>query len=230
MSEARGAPRAAESEARAMTRSPPDALLLLTASCPFCPTVLEGLSGLIKRGVVGRLEVVNLEQHPEVAQALGVRSVPWVRLGPFELDGLRSAAELEVWARRVGSVEGLARYLDEMLATGGLSRVIDLVRRDPQWLEGVVQLAADAETSVHVRIGIAALLEELKGEPRLARLVEPLGRLTRSRNTRTRSDAAHYLGLIGTPAVVPYLESLLADPDAEVRGIAAEALAALKKP
>lgn len=209
--------------------APPDALLLITSSCPFCPTVLEGLSGLVKRGLIGRLEVVNIERHPETAQAHGVRTVPWVRLGPFELDGLRSAAELELWAKRAGTAEGLASYLDETLATGGLRRVVELVRREPQWLEGIVLLAADPETSVHVRIGIAALLEELKGDARLTRLIEPIGRLTRSPDARTRSDAAHYLGLIGTPEAVPYLEALLADPEAEVRGIAAEALAALRK-
>ncbi len=207
----------------------PDALLLLTSTCPFCPTVLQGLSELVKAGFIGRLEVVNIEQHPEIARHLGVRTVPWVRLGPFELDGLRSAAELKVWAERVGTTEGIAKYLEEQLATGGLRRVIELVRRDQQWLEGIVRLAAEPETSVHVRVGIAALLEELKGDPLLARLVEPLGALTRNTDARTRSDAVHYLALTGQIAAIPYVEPLLHDPERSVREVAAEALAALKK-
>lgn len=214
-----------------MTHTPsvPDALLLLSSSCPFCPTVLQGLSELVKTGVIGRLEVVNVERHPEIARELGVRSVPWVRLGPFELDGLRSAAELKMWAERAGTAEGLAKYLDEQLATGGLRRVVELVRRDRRWLEGVLRLAADPETSVHVRVGVAALLEELKGDPLLALLVEPLGALTRSPDARTRSDAAHYLALTGDPAAIPYVEPLLHDPERSVREVAAESLAALKK-
>ena len=57
----------------------PDALLLISTHCPHCPAVLAALAELVKQGAIGRLEVVNLEQHPEVGQALGVRSVPWLR-------------------------------------------------------------------------------------------------------------------------------------------------------
>ena len=64
--------------------------MLLGTHCPYCPTVLKELGELVKSGVIGKLVVVNIEQHPEVARELGVRSVPWVRIGPFELEGLRS--------------------------------------------------------------------------------------------------------------------------------------------
>ena len=57
----------------------PDALLFLTRQCPHCPLVLASLCELVKRGAIGRLQVVNIEAHPEEAQAIGVRSVPWLR-------------------------------------------------------------------------------------------------------------------------------------------------------
>ena len=66
----------------------PDAQLLLSTHCPHCPAVLAALADLVKQGAIGRLEAVNLEQHPEVGQALGVRSVPWIRVGRIELAGL----------------------------------------------------------------------------------------------------------------------------------------------
>ena len=53
--------------------TPPDALLLIATGCPHCPTVLAGVGDLVKQGKIGRLEVVNIVTHPEVAQALGVR-------------------------------------------------------------------------------------------------------------------------------------------------------------
>ena len=76
-----------------MTESaaPADALLLIATGCNHCPAVLEGLSRLLKQGRIGRLDVVNLAVHPETGQALGVRSVPWTRIGPFELEGLVGA-------------------------------------------------------------------------------------------------------------------------------------------
>ena len=56
--------------------------------------------GWYRTGDIGRLEVVNIGARPDIAQQFGVRTVPWVRLGPFELEGLRSPAELEAALQR----------------------------------------------------------------------------------------------------------------------------------
>jgi len=48
----------------------PDALLLISTHCPHCPTMLAALADLVKQGAIGRLEAVNLEQHPEIGQSL----------------------------------------------------------------------------------------------------------------------------------------------------------------
>jgi thioredoxin-like negative regulator of GroEL len=108
----------------------PDALLLLTSTCPYCPTVLAALSDLVKSGDIGRLEVVNIGAHPEIAQQYGVRTVPWVRIGPFELEGLRSPAELKQWVERAGTPEGLAEYFHELLKEGALLKVSTQAARD----------------------------------------------------------------------------------------------------
>ena len=76
----------------------PEAVLLLSTQCPHCPTVLQGLSELVKQGVISRLEVVNINVRPEIAERHGIRSVPWVKIGDFELEGLHSPAELRRWA------------------------------------------------------------------------------------------------------------------------------------
>jgi hypothetical protein len=34
--------------------------MLIGSHCPYCPTVLRGLSELVKTGVVGKLEAVNM--------------------------------------------------------------------------------------------------------------------------------------------------------------------------
>jgi hypothetical protein len=210
-------------------RRAPDALLLLTSSCPFCPTVLKGLAELVKGGQIARLEVINLDRQPDAAQTYHVRSVPWVRLGPYELDGLRSEAELKQWAERAGTPEGAAAYLSELLATGELAKVTELVNRDAVHLDALALLVGDTETDLHVRLGIGALLEEMQGNPSLARLVEPLSKLADSPEARIRGDAAHFLALTRDPRVHPILERLAKDADASVREVAAEALAGLVK-
>ncbi|MDH3948815.1 MAG: thioredoxin family protein, partial [Gammaproteobacteria bacterium] len=111
----------------ATTSSPPDAELLIATGCAHCPVVLEGISTLIKEGVISSLRVTNIANQPERAQELGVRSVPWLQLGPFTLQGLHSPAELREWAERAGSMDGMSVYLHDQLKQGNLDSMEKLL-------------------------------------------------------------------------------------------------------
>lgn len=206
----------------------PDALLYIATGCPHCPTVLAGLTELIKSGHIGRLEVVNITRHPELARVQGVRAVPWLQLGPFELTGLRAPAELAQWAARAHTPEGMADYLRELLTEGNLGKARATLQRAPQpTAAALVRLLGDTAAELQVRVGVSALLEELEGGATLAAQVAALGVLTRHADARIRIDAAHTLGLSHAPAARPFLEELQHDGDAEVREVAQESLAAL---
>lgn len=206
----------------------PDALLLIATGCPHCPTVLAGASELVKQGKIGRLDVVNVTTHPEVAEQHGVRGVPWLRLGLFELDGLRSPAELKLWAERAGTREGMAEYFRELLDTGQLKRVIDALRRDETQLQALLLLLADPQTVLTVRVGIGAALEEFAGSAALKRLTDELGSLTKSKDAHIRGDAAHFLALTRESRAAGFLKPLMNDPEQQVREIAQESLALLE--
>ena len=75
----------------------PSALLLIATGCQHCPSMLQSLSDLIKEGKIARLEIVNIVQDPERAQALNVRSVPWLKIGEYELIGLKTKTEILQW-------------------------------------------------------------------------------------------------------------------------------------
>jgi thiol-disulfide isomerase/thioredoxin len=203
---------------------PPDALLLLSSHCPHCPAVLAGLVELVKRGGVGRLEAVNIEIHPARAAELGVRSVPWLRLGPFELQGALSVGELELWARRVMDADGMADAFHDLLKSGAASQVLRLVAQDPARLAALLPIIANPEASLNVRLGAGMVFEEHADTPALRALTGPLGGLARDDDPRVRADAAHLLGLGRDPGARPYLETLLKDKDPEVREIARESL------
>jgi hypothetical protein len=207
--------------------SRPDALLLLAPGCPHCPTVLAALSELVKRGQIGRLEVINVAVRPEMAERLGVRTVPWLRLGPFELDGLRSLEELRQWAERAGTRAGMADYFSELLRDGQLRKVIELVTHDPAQFNTLLLMLGNPDTELHVRVGIGAVMEEFEGRPALHELVDGLGNLTRHPEPHVRGDACHYLALTHDPKAIAYLQPLLHDPASQVRELAAESLAAL---
>lgn len=205
----------------------PDCLLLISSHCPNCPAVLTALAEMVKTGRLAELRVVNVAQRPEIAQALEVRAVPWVRLGPFQLIGLRSRQELETWASRAGRESGLAEGFHVMLKEGALDAVLAAVREDPARLAAILPIVANPEASLNVRIGAGAVLEAFAGGPALRALIPRLAELSAHADPRVRADACHYLGLTGEPAVRPLLQTRLGDPDADVREIAAEGLAAL---
>ncbi len=207
-------------------KTPPNALLLMAPACPHCPAVLEALTRLLKEARIGRLEVVNVAAHPEDAAAAGTRSVPWTRLGPFVLEGLQSAAELGRWAAHAAAGTGAADYLALLLEERRLDDAVASVRETPGPLGELLRRAGEPDAPMGVRIGIAALVEELQGSDALAAALPALETLAGSEAAAVRADAAHWLGLVGGQAAHA-LRPLLDDPNADVREIAAESLARL---
>ena len=186
--------------------------------------MLQILSDMVKRGRLGRLEVVNLESHPEVVESHRVRSVPWLRLGLFELTGVRSRDELEQWAERAGTEQGLADYFHTLLKEGELSKVLAHVHAQPDSLVALLPIVGNPEASINVRIGAGAVFEDMMGSPALQALTQGLGELSGYEDARVRADACHYLGLTRSPQASDFLTHCLHDHDAEVREIAAESL------
>lgn len=205
---------------------PPDALMLLSGHCPHCPALLAGLAELLKRGDIGRLEAVNIELHPELAATLGVRTVPWVRLGPFELAGARPVGELAQWARRAGEA-GMADAFHDFLKGGDAAQVLRLVEEAPTRLSALLPIVANPEASLNVRLGAGMVFEAFAASPALRALLPALCELASHADARVRADAAHLLGLAGEPSARACLEVLLDDADADVREIATESLAGL---
>lgn len=210
--------------------SAPDTLLLLSTHCPHCPAVLTALAELVKQGAIGRLEAVNLEQHPEVAQALGVRSVPWTRIGRIELLGAQSKTELADWAAKADSEAGLADWFHLLLKEGQLPRAQGLIEAEPDLLAAVLPIVGNVEASLNVRLGAGVLLEHFAGTDTLRALLPRLGELSQHEDARVRADACHYLGLTQDAQARPWLEARLDDADTDVREITAESLENLTAP
>ncbi len=207
--------------------SAPAAQLLISTHCPHCPAMLTALSDLVKQGHVGRLDVVNLDVHPEVAQDLGVRSVPWLRIGMFELAGVHSPGELAEWAAKAVTETGLADYFHLLLKEGQLPKAQAMIAADPALLAAVLPIIGNVEASLNVRLGAGVLLEEFTGSAALRALLPRLGELSQHEDARIRADACHYLGLTSATDARAWLDARLEDADADVREIAAESLAGL---
>ncbi len=210
--------------------SAPDALLLMTSTCPHCPGVLQSLSALLKAGKIGHLEATNLSVRPETAATYGVRTVPWVRIGPFELEGLRTQGELQHWAEISDSTQGMAEYFDELLKSGARDKVLSMLAADETRFDALLHLLAGTDTELHVRLGIGAVMEDLEGGETLRGRVGSLAALTHHPDARVRNDACHFLALTRSADALPAVRALLDDSDAQVRDTAKDSLAALENP
>jgi glutaredoxin len=204
--------------------TPPDALLLTAPGCPHCPTVLQGLNDLLNQGLIRTLEVIDIAKNPERAEALNVRSVPWVKLGSFELEGLRSPAELRSWAQRANSMTGTARYFEELLKEGKLEKVSQFVKDQPDAIEALLILASDKDAEMTVRIGISAVIETYEGSDIINNHFDSLRALSENEDPRVRSDACHFLSLTHNPEAIEILKDLTKDSERSVRDVAVESL------
>ena len=212
-----------------MPATPPDALLFVAPGCPHCATVLQGLNQLVRQGLVGKMTVVDVAEHPEQAAEYGVRAAPWLRLGPFTLTGAHSAAELRLWAGWANGEEGTAHYVEHLLTQGGYKQASAFIDADTHRLKPLLAIVADPGAKLEVRLGVSALLEAHANSPSLQNLLPQLAELARHADHRVRADACHLLGLTGSAAARAPLEVCLSDAHEEVREIAEEAMAVLKK-
>ncbi len=198
--------------------------LFIASGCPHCPNVLQALSELIKAGEIAELHVSNMALVPEQAQKLNVRSVPWVKIGPFELTGAQTKKELQQWITRLQSDTGMQDYFSELFTTGNLKKVITLVRKDPELLKYFPKMMADEDTPLGAKIGIGAVFEELQGSAALKALIPDLTAILHAENPAVRNDACYYLGLTESPDAIAAIKSLADDETSEVREAVHDAL------
>lgn len=206
-----------------------DALLLIAPGCPHCPAMLETLGHMVKAGELAELRVVNVAARPDLAAQLRARSVPWLKLGPFELSGVRSHAELKEWLARLSSPTAMTDYLHLLLREGRLDDAQGLLQLRSARLADLLPILANPEAAMNVRLGANAILESQAGSAALAALLPQLAELARHADARVRADACYFLGLSARSEAVPPLAAALGDADAEVREIAAEALAQMQR-
>lgn len=203
----------------------PDALLLMTAGCPHCPAALQSLTMLLKENAIGRLEIINVAIHADEAEARGVKSVPWIQIGPYEVEGVSSPGKLRELAKGINDDAVFDAWLLETLKAGHRQKFESLVRREPHRIHALARLMRNPETSMAIRLGIGAVLEELHGTGLTEPLITSLGEMLKLEDRLLRADACHFLTLIGGEGIRHSIQECKNDADPEIREMAEEWLA-----
>jgi hypothetical protein len=202
----------------------PDVLLLVSTNCPHCHNLQSLLEDCLSRKTISRLDVINIEQDAEPARQYGVRSVPWMRMGAFELEGGMTPAELDRWIELSHAPDGITIYIDEQLKQGRLDKLLPMFKSGRLELDALLPLLADVETPISVRLGMAAIAEDMEGTSALQALEPALVSLAGHENPTLRMDACHYLSLMHTTAGIAVIEGLLEDENMQVREAAQDCL------
>ena len=200
------------------------AQLFIAPGCPHCPGVLQALSELLKEGEIAEMQVSNMALLPEKAQQLGIRSVPWIKIGPFELTGSQTKGELQSWIKRSQSASGMQDYFQELFITGKLNKVITLLKKEPDLLSHLPPMIENKDVPLGAKIAIGAVFEEFQGSPVIQSLIPLLIKLLDSKQSNVRHDVCHYLGLTESPDAIDAVKSQLTDDNEEIRETAHEAL------
>lgn len=202
----------------------PDARLLIAPGCPHCGSVSEILSSLVKEGLIGKLEIINLAIYPEAAAEAGTRSVPWFRIGEYSFTGAHTEGEIRSWAEKAAEGESWTAYYHDLLDNQQLAEASDSLKENPDRLCPLIASLDDKDLPLVVKIGIGAVLEDFEGAASLVECIPQLTELTRSEDPATRADACHYLGLTGSKEILPIISVLAEDEAEQVREIARDVL------
>ncbi len=127
-----------------------------------------------------------------------------------------------------GHETDLLQMISDYMENGFLENIIDMFRHDASLYLLVGKLIQD--TRVRVRLGVTALMEELKEKDRghVILAQENLLPLLYHPDAVVRGDAANLVGLVGDSTSLPRLKELTEDENGNVRIIAREAVQALE--
>jgi hypothetical protein len=125
--------------------------------------------------------------------------------------------------------QSLAVLIADHMESGFLENIIDMFRHDRGLYRLVGELIRDER--VRVRIGVTALIEELRilDPEHISEAVPGLLPLLASTEAVVRGDSANLLGIIGEMIALPAMKPLLEDQDENVRLIAKEAIDEINK-
>jgi hypothetical protein len=124
----------------------------------------------------------------------------------------------------------ISSMIADYMEKGFLENIIDMFKRDSALYALVGTLIRDER--IRVRIGITALMEELKVKDggNISRALPPLLPLLEHSDPVIRGDATNLIGIIGEEEALPFVERLLADEDPNVRLIAREVIEEIRLP
>jgi len=205
--------------------------LFVATGCSHCPVVLNELSEQLKKGQLSSLHVTNIAVDNDRAAELGIRSVPWFSLSGensfMVFAGDHTPKEIQKWLSASHTKKGMLDYIEEYLTNGQLMSITQAIQIKPEMFKHIIAMLEDDETSMNIRIGLDALIENFSASEILQQHTPSLKKIASSNNTRLQIDALHYIALTGDTENKVFLEEMTTHENKQVKEAAVEALETL---
>lgn len=211
----------------------PSAELFVATGCTHCPLVLTELGEQLKKGQLSSLNVTNIAVNTDKAEKLNIRSVPWFSLEHDKsfmiFSGKHSAKEIQNWVATSQNQNGMQEYIEEYLTNGQLMSVVHAIQLKPEIFSIIISMLEDEETSMNIRIGLDALIENFSSTEILQKYTDDLKNIASKNNTRLQIDALHYIALTGDIKNKEFLKEKTEDNNSQIKEAAVEALETLQE-
>lgn len=205
--------------------------LYVAPQCVYCPHMVNALAPLPFCNAHISIDLVDVSTFPELAEAVGVKSVPTLMYGDsFRWTGTINVQEVLTVLSRQSSTELGSDALVRMLKEGDAVPLARMMLEAGKIFPGFVQVLIHPEWSV--RLGAMVVLEQLAEEqPALpAAVLQPLWSLRSRMDLSQLGDLVYLIGEHGSGEWLPRLESMLEEdvPD-ELADAAGEAIGQLRE-
>lgn len=197
--------------------------LFVMHGCNLCPQMEALFKKMHENGAVEQLEIIDLVQHPELAEQFHIRSVPYYFIDGVGFSGLKSEHDINQLLRQDDS-DNWRQLIVEELTSGQLDAAEKLIRDQDAAREAMLQLLADKETTLVVRIGLSAIIETLAASGLLNDYEARFIQMAHHGNANIAQDALYYLSLLGTDSSLQSLVDIAQDANHPLRAQAGELL------
>ena len=205
--------------------------LFVATGCSHCTIVLTELTEQLKKGQLSSLHVTNIAVDNDRAAELGIRSVPWFSLSNENsymiFSGDHTPKEIKKWLATSHTENGMLEYIEEYLTNGQLMSITQAIQIKPEMFKHIIAMLEDNETSMNIRIGLDALIENFSATEVLQQHTQALKKIASSDNIRLQIDALHYIALTGNAENKVFLEEMTSHENKQVKESAIEALETL---
>lgn len=192
--------------------------------CSVCPQMERLFEELHEQGGIEELEVLDVTRYPELAQKYNIKSVPFYLVNGIAFNGLKTREEIVDLLQQDDSQKWTSLIRAE-LEDGQLELINNYIQQHAAAREAMMELLADKDTELVVRIGLTAIIESLAEGDLLESLEERFIQLTQHNDERIALDALYYLSLLSSPSSLAALTKIARNGKPGLREDARELLA-----